>query len=71
MQLLCNSEFCVADKDNPEVSYVDVVVVQDVQPKRIRGNRKLHKRVNNHKKEPQITNTSFMRTKIFHDRRDI
>ncbi|KAE8279458.1 High affinity immunoglobulin gamma Fc receptor IB [Larimichthys crocea] len=24
------------DKDNPEVSYVDVVVVQDVQPKRIR-----------------------------------
>lgn len=42
MQLMCNiEERCVAGKDDPDVPYTDVVVTQEVQPRRFGGKQKL------------------------------
>lgn len=42
MQLMCNiEERCVAGKVDPDVPYTDVVVTQEVQPRRFGGKQKL------------------------------
>lgn len=39
---MCNiEEHCVAGKDDPDVPYTDVVVTQEVQPRRFGGKQKL------------------------------
>ena len=42
MQLMCNiEERCVAGKADPDVPYTDVIVTQEVQPRRFGGKQKL------------------------------